>query len=138
MKAAREKRTLTNVRDMGMPILSVPEENACGCVDRANDVAQDCFCSATGLVQIIGRRYAVRILFLIGERGRARFNEIRNEIDDMSTSTLTIRLAELEQAGLIRRQVFSEVPPRVDYRLTTDGNQVRKSLFSLSRFATRK
>ncbi len=123
---------------MGLPILSVPEENACGCVDRASDGGHDCPCSATGLVQIIGRRYALRILFLIGERVPVRFNEIRSEMDDMSTSTLSIRLAELERAGLIRRQMFAEIPPRVEYTLTKDGDKLRKNLFSLSRFASRK
>lgn len=123
---------------MGLPILSVPEENTCGCVDRASDGGHDCLCSATGLVQIIGRRYALRILFLIGERGRIRFNEIRSEMDDMSTSTLSIRLAELERAGLIHRQMFAEIPPRVEYTLTQDGDKLRKSLFSLSKFASRK
>ncbi|MDQ2975122.1 MAG: helix-turn-helix transcriptional regulator [Acidobacteriota bacterium] len=90
------------------------------------------------MVQIIGRRYALRILFLIGERGSIRFKEIRNEIDDMSTSTLSIRLAELEQAGLIHRQTFVETPPRVDYTLTKEGDKLRKNLFSLSKFATRR
>jgi DNA-binding HxlR family transcriptional regulator len=124
---------------MGLPILSVPEENACGCVDRASSSdGHDCLCSATGLVQIIGRRYALRILFLIGERGCIRYNEIRSEMDDMSTSTLSIRLAEMEQAKLIRRQMFAEIPPRVEYTLTKDGDKLRKSLFSLSRFASRK
>ncbi len=125
---------------MGLPILSVPEENSCGCVDRASGGGDghDCLCSATGLVQIIGRRYALRILFLIGERGCVRFNEIRSEMDDMSTSTLSIRLAELEQAKLISRRMFAEIPPRVEYTLTKDGDKLRKSLFSLSRFASRK
>lgn len=123
---------------MGLPILIVPEENACGCVDRADEGGTDCLCSAAGLVQIIGRRYALRILFLIGERACIRFNEIRSEMDDMSTSTLSIRLAELERAGLIHRQMYAEIPPRVEYRLTKDGAQLRKSLFSLSRFASRK
>ncbi len=123
---------------MGSQILSVPEENACGCVDRTTGGAHDCLCSATGLVQIIGRRYALRVLFLIGEREHVRFNEIRAEMDEMSTSTLTIRLAELERAGLIHRREFSEVPPRVDYTLSKEGQKLRRSLFSLSRFAGRK
>ncbi len=95
-------------------------------------------CAAAGLVQIIGRRYALRILFLVGERANIRFTEIRSEIEEISTSTLTIRLAELEQAGLIRRQVFAEVPPRVDYTLTEEGLRLRGNLFSLSRFAANK
>lgn len=122
---------------MGLPILSVPEENACGCVDRdAHGI--ECICSTAGLVQIIGRKYALRLLFLIGERGRMRFGDLRSEMDDMSSSTLSIRLAELEGAGLIHREMFAEIPPRVEYTLTDGGKELRKRLFSLSKFAARK
>jgi len=124
---------------MGLPILSVPEENACGCVDRAAAADErECICTATGLVQIIGRKYALRLLFLIGEREQIRFGDLRSEMDDMSSSTLTIRLAELEGAGLLRRQMFAEIPPRVEYSLTQDGQKLRQNLFSLSKFASRK
>ncbi len=80
----------------------------------------------------------MRLLFLIGERRVIRFSNLKSEMDDMSSSTLTIRLAELERAGLINRELFAEIPPRVEYRLTKEGAGVRKSLFALSRFATRK
>ncbi|MDQ3135608.1 MAG: helix-turn-helix transcriptional regulator [Acidobacteriota bacterium] len=120
-----------------MPILSVPEENACGCVARAAG-GSECICSTTGLVLIMGRKYAVRLLFLIGERGVVRFGDLKAEMDNMSSSTLTIRLMELEGAGLIHRQMFGEVPPRVEYRLTKEGKDLRKSLFALSKFASRK
>lgn len=123
---------------MSPPVLTIPEENACGCADRADDTGHDCLCSATGLVQIIGRKFALRILFLIGERAPIRFSEIRSEMDDMSTSTLSIRLAELERAGLIHRRMYTEIPPRVEYTLTKDGEKLRKSLFSISKFASRK
>lgn len=121
---------------MGLPILSVPEENACGCVDRAAD-GHGCMCSTTGLVQIIGRKNGVRLLLLIGERKGIRFNEIIGELNDMSTSTLAIRLAELEQAGLIHRQEFAEMPPRVEYTLNPKGEELRRSLFKLSKFASK-
>jgi len=123
---------------MGLPILSVPEENACGCVDRAAPDGNECICSTTGLVQIIGRKYALRLLFLIGDRERIRFGDIRSEMDDMSSSTLSIRLAELEGAGLIRREMFAEIPPRVEYTLTESGKELRNKLFALSKFATRR
>ncbi len=122
---------------MGLPILSVPEENACGCVDRYTD-GVECICSTAGLVQIIGRKYALRLLFLIGERGTVRFSEIKSELDDMSSSTLAIRLAELEHAALIHRQVYAEIPPRVEYSLTKDGKELRRRLYSFSKFASRK
>ena len=116
--------------------MKVPEKNACGCID-AGAVAVECICSAAGLVQILGRKYALRILFLIGERERIRFNDLRGEMDDMSSSTLSIRLAELEAAGLIHREMFAEIPPRVEYTLTKVGDELRKRLFSLSKFAAR-
>ncbi len=122
---------------MGLPILSVPEENACGCVDRDAD-GIECIFSTAGLVQIIGRKYALRLLFLIGERERIRFGDLRSEMDDMSSSTLSIRLVELEGAGLIHRKMFAEIPPRVEYTLTKGGKELRKKLFALSKFASRK
>ncbi len=95
-------------------------------------------CPATGLVQIIGRKYALRLLTVIGERQSIRFNDLKVVMDDISSSTLTIRLAELERAGLIERQMYSETPPRVEYTLTTDGRKLRQSLFNMSRFALRQ
>ncbi len=125
---------------MGLPILTVPEENTCGCIDRAAASAGShrCHCQTTGLVQIIGRKYALRLLFLLGERGVMRFNDLRSEMNDMSSSTLTVRLVELEQAGLITRRMFAEIPPRVEYTLTKEGEAMRKSLFAFSKFASRK
>ena len=126
---------------MNLPILSLLNENACGCgggLDVSEDDINECICPTTGLVQIIGRKYALRLLTVIGERDSIRFNDLKLVMDDMSSSTLTIRLAELESAGLIERQTFSETPPRVEYRLTAEGENFRRSLFSLSKFALRK
>ena len=123
---------------MAMNILNLQKENACGCVDRALNGSHECLCPTAGLVQIVSRKHALPLLSLIAERGVMRFGEIRSEMDDMSPSTLTIRLKELEQSGLVERQTFAEVPPRVEYSLTKEGEKFRKSLLSLSRFATRK
>lgn len=87
---------------------------------------------------MIGRRYAVRLLFLINERPGVRFGDLKSEMGDISSSTLSIRLAELERAGLIHREMFAEIPPRVQYTLTKEGKELRKSLFALSKFASRK
>ena len=123
---------------MNLPISSLPEENSCGCVDTNPNHENDCLCTATGLVQIIGRKYALRLLTVIGEKPCIRFNDLKSVMDDMSSSTLTIRLAELERVGLINRQTYAETPPRVEYALTDEGRDLRRSLFALSRFAARK
>lgn len=122
---------------MNLPILSSMEENACGCIEVAPDTSNNCLCPVTAFVQIIGRKHAVRILTTIGEKKNIRFSDLRDAVDEMSSSTLSIRLTELEGAGLIQRHTFSEVPPRVEYSLTGEGEKLRGSLFSFSKFALR-
>jgi len=123
---------------MNLPISGLPIENACGCVDIESGESIECMCPATGLVQIIGRKYALRLLTVIGEHQSIRFKDLKIAMDDVSSSTLTIRLAELERAALIERQTYSETPPRVEYTLTTEGRKLRQSLFKLSKYASRK
>ncbi len=123
---------------MNLPILSSMKENACGCGEAVVDFDNSCLCPATGFVQIIGRKHAIRILTTIGGAERIRFTDLRDAMDEMSTSTLSIRLTELEGAGLIRRHIFSETPPRVEYSLSKDGEKLRGSIFSLSKFALRQ
>ncbi len=121
---------------MNLPILSLPKENSCGCADSISSEANECMCPATGLVQIIGRKYALRLLTVIGEQKTIRFNDLKSVMDDMSSSTLAIRLAELERAGLISRETYAETPPRVEYALTKEGSELRQSLFALSKYAS--
>ena len=123
---------------MNLPIPSLPIENSCGCAETESVESIECMCPATGLVQIIGRKYALRLLTVIGEQQSIRFNDLKTLMDDMSSSTLTIRLAELERAALIERRTFSETPPRVEYKLTIEGRKLRRSLFTLSKYASRK
>ncbi len=126
---------------MNQPILNLsglPSENTCGCADIVSNDIIECMCPATGLVQIVGRKYALRLLTVIGDNENIRFNDLKATMDGMSSSTLTIRLAELERAALIERLMYHETPPRVEYKLTNEGRQLRQSLFALSKYASRK
>ena len=114
------------------------QDTGCGCIDPIATADHGCICLVSDLVQVIGRKYSLRLLMLIGNQAALRFNEIRSEMNELSSSTLTIRLTELEHAGLIERREFAEIPPRVEYSLTPTGTELRQRLFSLSRFATRK
>jgi DNA-binding HxlR family transcriptional regulator len=72
------------------------------------------------------------------DRGAVRFSELRSELGEISSSTLSLRLAELEEAGLIERRTFAEIPPRVEYSLTDEGEALRRGLLSLARSASRR
>jgi DNA-binding HxlR family transcriptional regulator len=53
--------------------------------------------------------------------GRSRFCELERSLSGISPRTLSLRLRALEEEGIVERQTFSEVPPRVEYALTTKG-----------------
>ena len=53
--------------------------------------------------------------------GHSRFCELERSLEGISPRTLSLRLRALEEEGIIRRQTFPEVPPRVDYALTDKG-----------------
>jgi DNA-binding HxlR family transcriptional regulator len=56
----------------------------------------------------------------------------------ISPRTLSIRLKELEKAELVKRENFAEIPPRVEYTLTTDGMEVREKIIPLMEWAHKK
>lgn len=60
------------------------------------------------------------------------------ELTGISPKTLTDRLKELTEAGLIKREIFTEIPPRVEYTLTQDGIEVRDAMLPLMEWAYKK
>lgn len=74
-------------------------------------------CNLTYAVCKIGGRWKLLILCKL-EDGKLRFSELRKSIPAITERMLTLQLRELEKEGLIRRTVYAEVPPRVDYELT--------------------
>lgn len=66
-----------------------------------------------------GKWKPIIIHYLIG--GTKRFGELRRLIGGITQRSLTLQLRELEECGVITRQVFAEVPPRVEYTLTEFG-----------------
>lgn len=63
--------------------------------------------------------------------GKKRFGEIRKNIGAISTKVLTANLRSMEEAGLLTRTVFAEVPPRVEYNLTAFGSSLEKVLYAM-------
>ena len=61
-------------------------------------------------------------------------NELEKKLVDVGPKTLSDRLKELENANLIKRQAFAEIPPRVEYSLTKEGIELRKALMPLMKW----
>lgn len=78
---------------------------------------QDRVCPIEETVKIFGGKWKASILFHLAE-GQCRFNELRRRIPAITQRMLTQQLRELERDGLVTREQFNEIPPRVEYSLT--------------------
>ena len=87
-------------------------------------------CPVHLVLSYIGSKWAILILKELFQ-GNRRTNEFLSALPGISTKTLTARLRELESNGLIKRTVFPEVPPRVEYSLTSKGREVQPIMAAL-------
>lgn len=79
-------------------------------------------CATISTIQkILGGKWKIEILYYIGIENIKRFGELRRHIGDITESSLTKQLRELEADGFISRFDYKEVPPKVEYSLTDLG-----------------
>ncbi|MDW5290383.1 helix-turn-helix domain-containing protein [Formosa sp. PL04] len=90
------------------------------------------YCPIDTFINVVkGKRKGTIILHLF--QGRKRYNELAKLLTDISERMLTKQLKELEADGLINREVFPEVPPRVEYSLTDLGREIQPFLKGMYR-----
>jgi|GEM_PF-665761 len=77
------------------------------------------------VLAMIGGKWKVLIVFHLGTIGMLRFGELRKMIPGVTQKMLTAALREMERDGLVERKVYAEVPPRVEYRLTDEGGDLK-------------
>lgn len=91
-------------------------------------------CPVEAALDIIGGKWKSIILFRVIERTR-RFNELRRLIPNVTQRTLTNQLRELERDGLVKRTVYPEIPPRVEYSITDFGSTLKPVLSALTQWS---
>ena len=90
-------------------------------------------CPIRNVISRFGDKWSMLVLFLLSrsETGVMRFNEIRRFMSDCSQKMLSQTLKNLEQSHLVHRQVFPDVPPRVEYSLTDTGKSLMPVITAL-------
>ena len=84
------------------------------------------------LRNLITKRGTLEILIpLCCTINSVRYKQFRQTLKGISSKTLAYRLKELEKAGILERQSFNEIPPRVEYRLTSKGQELVESIINL-------
>ena len=84
----------------------------------------------------VGDKWSMLVLFTLESNDNQRFKELQRNIPDISQKMLTATLKMLEADGLIRREVFPEVPPRVEYSLTKKGKSLLPLIDNLLSWAS--
>lgn len=82
-------------------------------------------CPVETTLALIGSKWQVLILRDLFLHGTMRFKELQRSVGSVSQKVLTQNLRTMEEAGLVHREVFAEVPPRVEYSLTATGETLR-------------
>ena len=90
-------------------------------------------CPIRQVVSRFGDKWSMLVLFMLNrsETGVLRFNEIRRLMTDCSQKMLSQTLKNLEQSHLVHREVYPEVPPRVEYSLTGTGRSLMPAIIAL-------
>ena len=94
-------------------------------------------CPVTATIALIGGRWKTIILYILSDHTR-RFGEIAARMPAISRKVLTEQLKELEADGLISRQQFKEIPPRVEYSLTELGQSLSPILDEIAAWGKEK
>ncbi|MCA7928185.1 helix-turn-helix transcriptional regulator [Burkholderia cepacia] len=81
-------------------------------------------CSVEEAMRLLGGRWRLLLVSYLLD-GPRRFSDLRRDMPGISQRMLTLDLRALEDAGLVRRTVYPEVPVRVEYDLTADGDRLR-------------
>ncbi len=92
-------------------------------------------CMVEATLDVIGGKWKGPILYHLLD-GRKRFNELRKMFPGLTQRMLTLQLRDLERDGIVRREVFPEVPPRVEYSLTDFGRTLTPVLEAMRQWGT--
>jgi DNA-binding HxlR family transcriptional regulator len=102
------------------------------------EVACYCYCPLEGIIDVISKKWALLIINVIGNYGSLRFNRLLEELNGISPKTLADTLKQLQNEQLLKRESFAEIPPRVEYSLTKDGQGLREAVIPILKWAANR
>jgi DNA-binding HxlR family transcriptional regulator len=93
-------------------------------------------CPIRKVLDRFGDKWSLLVLLILGKKETLRFNEINKEIgSDISQKMLTVTLRTLEADGYLKRTIYPEIPPRVEYTITDLGKSLVPLIDNLAQWA---
>lgn len=92
--------------------------------DSPSAQAGDVVCPIRHALSIVGGKWKMPILCMLASGEPLRYASIMRKLGDVTNMMLSRSLKDLEEAGMLHRQQYNEVPPRVEYSLTEKGKQI--------------
>lgn len=109
--------------------MKIEEKNSERFANMVENIKKYGGCPVSATLKLIGGKWKPLILYFISVDVN-RFGQLQRMMPDCSKRMMTVQLRELEEDGLVHREVFAEVPPKVIYTLTEKGESLRP-LFSM-------
>jgi DNA-binding HxlR family transcriptional regulator len=91
-------------------------------------------CASRQAVELIGNKWTILVLFALAG-GTRRYREMQRMIVGVSQKMLTQTLQNLEQSGLVRREAYPVIPPKVEYSLTPLGQTLLDPILAIKRWS---
>lgn len=95
-------------------------------------------CGIDAAMDVVSGKWKSLILWELSNYGTRRFGELRRGLVGVSEKMLVQHLREMEEDGLIHREVYREVPPKVEYSLTPHGTSLNEALGPLGAWGTKR
>ncbi|MFD1149557.1 winged helix-turn-helix transcriptional regulator [Saccharothrix hoggarensis] len=96
------------------------------------------FCGLDAAMDVVSGKWKSLILWELREHGVRRFAQLRRGLPGVSEKMLVQQLREMEEDGLVHREVYPEVPPRVEYTLTGEGVSLNAALEALGEWGVER
>lgn len=89
-------------------------------------------CPVQALIEILSRKWNLRVIFELTKKDTVRFGELKKQIGQITNTSLSTTLKDLEDNGFVNRTQFNEMPPRVEYSLTEKGKMLYPAFIAMS------
>ncbi len=98
---------------------------------------QNFHCALDITMHFIGGKWKAVVLWYL-RNGKKRFGELKAQVPDITDKMLSVQLRALEEDGIIKRTVYPEVPPRVEYEYTEEGKTLIPVIESIAKWGKEK